>query len=77
MTTRVERHIQALQDLLVAEHEEYVAEVQGYADEAAARGDLVNQRWHLDHIERLKAMPKPWEGHRRELDPSAHPADSI
>jgi hypothetical protein len=57
----VNRHIQALRDALVAEHEERIAEVQGWADEAAARGDLENQRWHLDHVEQLKAMPYPWE----------------
>jgi len=57
----VDRHIQALRDALVAEHEERIAEVQGLADEAAARGDLESQRWHLDQVERLKAMPYPWE----------------
>lgn len=57
----VDRHIQALRDALVAEHEERIAEIQGLADEAVARGDLEDQRWHLDHVERLKAMPYPWE----------------
>ncbi|MGH8573272.1 MAG: hypothetical protein ACREX8_11955 [Gammaproteobacteria bacterium] len=57
----VDRHIQALRDLLVAEHTEHIAEVQRRADEAAARGDVANQRWHLDDVERLKAMPYPWE----------------
>ncbi len=61
MTTRVDRHIQALRDLLVADHEEYIAEVQQAADEAASRGDVVNQRMHLDHVERLKAMRFSWQ----------------
>jgi hypothetical protein len=61
VTTRIDRHIQALRDALAAEHNEYIAEVQGHADEAAARGDLPNQRLHLEHVERLKEMGLPWE----------------
>ena len=57
----VDPHVQALRDLLVAEHEERIAEVQRWADEAAAAGDTERQRWHLADIERLKAMPYPWE----------------
>ena len=57
----VDRHVQALRDALVAEHEERIAETQGWADEAAERGDLEGQRWYLDRVERLKAMPYPWE----------------
>ncbi|HEY3261506.1 MAG TPA: hypothetical protein VGJ95_14770 [Pseudonocardiaceae bacterium] len=59
--TTVDPHIQALRDALVAEHTERIAEVQRWADEAAARGDDERQRWHLAHAERLKAMPYPWE----------------
>jgi hypothetical protein len=62
VTTRVDRHIQALRDVLIADHEEYIAEVQSLAERAAARGDVATQRWHLDDVERLKAMPFPWEG---------------
>jgi hypothetical protein len=58
---RVDRHIQVLRDLLVADHEAWIAEVQGWADEAAADGDVERQRLHLAHVERLKAMPLPGE----------------
>jgi hypothetical protein len=61
----VDPHIQALRDALVAEHESRIAEVESSANQAAARGDFEAQRWHLAHIERLKAMRYPWE------DPSA------
>jgi len=57
----VDPHIQALRDALVAEHTERIAEVQRWADEAASRGDVEGQRRHLAHVERLKAMPYPWE----------------
>lgn len=59
--TAVDPHIQALRDALVAEHEERIAEVQAWADEAAARGNHEAQRRHLAHVNRLKAMPYPWE----------------
>ncbi len=58
----VDPHIQALRDALMAEHAERIAEVQAWADEAAARGDVGGQRRHLAHVKRLKAMPYPW-GH--------------
>ena len=61
MTTVVDPHVQALRDALVAEHEAYIAEVEGWADQAAARGDVETQRWHLAHVDRLKAMRYPWE----------------
>jgi len=57
----VERHIQALWDVMRNEHEDSLAELQRFADEAAAAGDTVSQRSMLDHIERLKAIPYPWE----------------
>lgn len=57
----VDPHIQALRDLLIAEHEERIAEVQRWADEAGAAGDAWRQRWHLDQVAQLKAMPYPWE----------------
>jgi len=57
----VDPHIQALRDALVAEHTERIAEVQRWADEAASRGHVEGQRRHLAHVERLKAMPYPWE----------------
>lgn len=57
----VDPHVQALRDLLVAEHEERIAEVQRWADEAGACGDVERQRWHLTHVARLRAMAYPWE----------------
>lgn len=54
-------HIQALRDALIAEHEARIAEVQGWADEAAAAGDERNHRRNLEQVARLKAMPYPWE----------------
>jgi hypothetical protein len=54
-------HIEALRNALVAEHEERIAEIQGWADEAAARGDSEGQRRHLAHVQRLKAMRYPWD----------------
>ncbi len=54
-------HVQALRDALRADHEAWIAEVQQWADDAAATGDIQRQRRHLAHVERLKAMPYPWE----------------
>lgn len=53
--------VQTLRDLLRSDHEAWIAEVQQWADDAAAAGDLARQRRHLAHVERLKAMPYPWE----------------
>jgi hypothetical protein len=61
MTTKVDPHIQALRDALVAEHEEHIADVQKRADEAAARGDEWYRKWHQDDVDRLKAMRYPWD----------------
>ncbi|MDI5939406.1 hypothetical protein ACVMYR_03295 [Micromonospora sp. PTRAS2] len=57
-------HVQALNDALRSEHEGWIAEVQRWADEAAAAGDHERQRRHLAHVERLRAMPYPWESAR-------------
>jgi hypothetical protein len=57
----VDPHMQALRDQLRADHEAWIAEVQQWADDAGAAGDVERQRRHLDHVERLKAMPYPWE----------------
>jgi len=61
MTMTVDPHVQVLRDALVAEHEAHIAEVQMRADEAAARGDEWYRKWHQDDVDRLKAMPYPWE----------------
>jgi len=57
----VDPQIQALRDLLRPDHEAWIAEVQQWADDAAAAGDTVRQRRHLEHVARLKAMPCPGE----------------
>lgn len=57
----VDPQVHALQELLQADHERWIAEVQGWADEAGAEGDALRQRQHLAHVDRLKAMPYPWE----------------
>ena len=54
-------HVQALQDALRADHEAWIAEVQQWADEARAAGDVERMRRHLAHVARLRAMPYPWE----------------
>jgi hypothetical protein len=53
--------IRALRESLIADHERWIAEVQQWADAAAAAGDTVRQRRHLEHVARLRAMPYPWE----------------
>jgi hypothetical protein len=60
----VDQHIQALRDLLVADHEERIAEIQRWADEAGAAGDAERQRRYLAQVADLKAMPYPWEKQR-------------
>jgi hypothetical protein len=57
----VDPHVQALRELLRADHEAWIAEVQQWADDAASAGDVERQRRHLAHVDRLKAMPYPWE----------------
>ena len=54
-------HLRALQEALQAEHEAWIADVQSWADRAAAAGDVARERRHLEHVARLKAMPYPWE----------------
>jgi hypothetical protein len=56
-----DRHIQALRDALVAEHEASIAEIQQWADEAKTRGDQAGYQRNADQVERFKAMPYPWE----------------
>jgi hypothetical protein len=50
--------VRALEELLRAGHEAWIAEVQKWADAAGATGDVHR---HLEHVERLKAMPYLWE----------------
>ncbi|GAB4046771.1 hypothetical protein [Catellatospora paridis] len=57
--------IRAIDEATRAEHERWVAEIQGWADAARERGDEVAVRRYLSQIERLEAIPKPWENQRR------------
>jgi hypothetical protein len=62
----VDPHIQALREVLVADHEAHIAEVQRRADEAAARGD---DRWrdlHQGLADRLRAMAPPFPGEKED-----------
>jgi hypothetical protein len=61
MMTTVDPHIEALRNALVAEHEERIAEVQAWADEAAAQGDEDSARRYRARVARLPAMRYPWE----------------
>ena len=57
----VDPQIRALRELLRADHEAWIAEVQQWADDAGGSGDVARQRRHLAHVERLRSMPYPWE----------------
>lgn len=57
----VDPQVQALRDLLRADHEAWIAEVQDWADQAAAAGDIERERRHRAHVQRLKEMAYPWE----------------
>jgi hypothetical protein len=59
--TAPDPHIQALRDARIAEREGRIAEVQRWADEAAAAGDEDNHHRNLEQVARLKAMRYPWE----------------
>lgn len=59
--TEIDKHVQALRDLLVAENEEYIARIEQRAAAARARGDLVNERMHIEDLARLRTTPYPWE----------------
>jgi hypothetical protein len=61
MTAPVDPHVQALRDLLVADHQATIADIQRRADEAAARGDEWHRKWHQDDVDRLRAIRFPWE----------------
>ena len=53
--------IEALDEVIRADHEQFVAEIREQADQAAARGDTVASRRHLARLARIDAIPKPWE----------------
>ncbi|MGH3546401.1 MAG: hypothetical protein ACRDPW_10845 [Mycobacteriales bacterium] len=54
-------HIAGLHALMRTEYQDEVAELQGWAQGAKAQGDEVGARWYRERIERLEAIPKPWE----------------
>ncbi|MEV4413546.1 hypothetical protein [Catellatospora sp. NPDC049609] len=58
--------IQAINEATRAEHEQWIAEIRGWADTAHERGDEVAVRRYLAQTERLEAIPKPWESQQRE-----------
>jgi hypothetical protein len=57
-TEHVDRHIQALRDALIAEHEDRINEEQRAADQAI---DDWYRQWHQDHASALRAMHYPWD----------------
>jgi isopenicillin N synthase-like dioxygenase len=61
MTEKVDPHVQALRDLLVADHRAMLAEAQKAAAEAASRGDEWFRKFHQDEADRLRAIRFPWE----------------
>jgi hypothetical protein len=68
----LEEHVRILHDLLRRDHEEWIAEIQGWADAAAARGDAKRHRSYLDMIARYEARPKPWEPKETTTAGGAH-----
>jgi hypothetical protein len=56
-----DEYIRALDELAKADHDELLARVQGWVDDAAAKGDHDRRRRNLAYLERLKAIPVPWE----------------
>jgi hypothetical protein len=57
----VDKHLAVLHAAMRADHEEYIAQVRGWAEEAEANGWTASARQHRDHLARLEAMDKPWE----------------
>ncbi|GAA1362643.1 hypothetical protein [Catellatospora chokoriensis] len=61
----VDEHIAALHAFMRADHEEYIAQVRGWAESAEADGHVAAARQHRAHVGRLEAMDKPWEASPR------------
>ncbi|MEU7821490.1 hypothetical protein [Catellatospora sp. NPDC049133] len=61
----VDEHIAALHAFMRADHEEYIAQVRGWAESADAEGRVAASRQHWAHVSRLEAMDKPWEAKPR------------
>ncbi len=62
--TTVEEHGAALFALARHEHEEFLAKVRGWLEQAEAEGRTADIAWNRDLIDRLEAIPKPWEAQR-------------
>jgi hypothetical protein len=61
----VNEHFAVLHDMMRRDHEEYIAEVRQWADDAEAESRTAAARQHREHVARLEAMPKPWEPRQR------------
>lgn len=57
-----DEHIAAMHALMRADHDEYIATVRQWAELAEAEGRMAAARQHREHVARLEAMDKPWEG---------------
>ena len=61
---KVEDHIAVLHALWRAEHEDDIAEIRSWAEEAEAKGWVDSARRHRARLARLDALEKPWEQKR-------------
>ncbi|MBB5871093.1 hypothetical protein F4553_004472 [Allocatelliglobosispora scoriae] len=61
----VDEHIAILHTAMRVDHEEYIAQVRQWAEEAEADGRVAAARQHRNHVARLEAMSKPWESQQR------------
>ena len=57
----IEEHGKALFGLARREHEEFLAKVRGWLELAEAEGRERDVAWNRELIERLEAIPKPWD----------------
>jgi hypothetical protein len=57
----VDEHVAVLHAAMQADHEEYIAQVRGWAEEAEVNGWTAAARQHRDHLARLEAVDKPWK----------------
>jgi hypothetical protein len=61
----VDEHVAPMHAAMRADHEEYIAQVRQWADEAEKDGRIAAARQHREHVRRLEAMNKPWETQQR------------
>ena len=57
----VDEHVAVLHAAMRADHEEYIAQVRAWSEEAEANGWTAAARQHREHLARLETMDKPWE----------------